>query len=119
MLRGLIYNAWQIELAGIFMLENVRKLHFEDCLHFLSMKILAQVLTQVRPLYESNQLADSQIHNNIPTADLSRKFSNYVNPRHILLMLTIISHFQSTFARICFTKIVSIRLQFNRLYTLI
>ena len=56
MLPGLIYNACQLELVIILMLENVNKLqsYFEACLHFRASKCL---LTQVRLPYESNQLA--------------------------------------------------------------
>ena len=52
---GLIYNACQLELSVIFILENVSKhQHFKACLHFLASKCS---LTQVRPPYESNQPA--------------------------------------------------------------
>ena len=52
MLPRLVYNASHI--AGMFMLlVNMNKhQHFEACLHCLACNCL---LTQVRPLYESNQ----------------------------------------------------------------
>ena len=44
MLPGLIYNPCQLELAGIWMLENVNKLqHFEVRLHFLTSKWIANL----------------------------------------------------------------------------
>ena len=55
MLSDFIYNACQLEFAGILMLENVNKhQYFEACLHFEVSKCL---LTQIRLPYESNQLA--------------------------------------------------------------
>ena len=55
MLPGLIYNLYQLELAGISVVENVNKLqNCEACIHFLASEIL---LTQVRLPYESRQLA--------------------------------------------------------------
>ena len=52
---GLVYNACQLELAGVSMLENVNELrHFEACLRSSATKF---PLTQVRLPFESKRLA--------------------------------------------------------------